>query len=194
MRFARTCSESRRCHRWFCCSESFGGQLLIFFKSRILSNPSVYLQQARAACGLRKTAVPLLRAYNARATDHLYTTNAAEMQNAVTRLGYTREGTTGHIFPTAELHTVPLYRLYNAAIEDHIYTTSAEERDNAIKHLGYTNEGIAGYVYPDTACGGQPLYRLSHSGAATDHLYTMSADERDNASEHMGYTQEGIAG
>ncbi|EDR04652.1 uncharacterized protein LACBIDRAFT_304383 [Laccaria bicolor S238N-H82] len=56
------------------------------------------------------------------------------MQNAVTRLGYTSEGTSGHIFPIEELHTVPLYRLHNAAIGDHIYTTNAEERDNAVKH------------------------------------------------------------
>ena len=78
----------------------------MFFKSRILFNPPVYyLQQARVggapqACGDRKNVVPLLRAYSADGSDHFYTTDAAEMENAVTKLGYNSEGTTGFIFPT----------------------------------------------------------------------------------------------
>ena len=115
------------------------------------------------------------------------------MQNAITKLGYSDEGTTGYVFSDQEPHSVPLYRLYNSKIFDHFYTTNEAEKDNAAAKLGYNYEGIAGYVYPDTACGALPLYRLYSSGA-TDHFYTMSAAERDNASNKLGYTQEGIAG
>jgi len=144
-------------------------------------------------CGDPRHAIPLLRAYSAGESDHFYTTNAAELQNAVTNLGYSNEGTTGYVFSDQEPHSIPLYRLYNAKDVDHFYTTNAAERDNAVANLGYNNEGIAGYVYPDTVCGALPLYRL-YSSAGTDHFYTMSPAERDNASNNFGYTQEGIAG
>ncbi|KAF8695435.1 hypothetical protein AX14_001821 [Amanita brunnescens Koide BX004] len=144
-----------------------------------------------AACGDSSTAISLLRGYNAAVTDHFYTTDAAEMANAINNLGYTAEGVTGLIFPDQQPYAVPFYRLYSAAATDHFYTTDAAERDNAASHLGYNEEGITGYVYPDNGCGGQPLYRL-YSSAGTDHFYTMSADERDHAQQN-GYTSEGIA-
>ena len=114
------------------------------------------------------------------------------MQNAVTRLGYSAEGTTGYIFSNQQPGSVPLFRLYSASGTDHFYTTNAQERDNAVATLGYTSEGTAGYIYPDTRCGGLPLYR-SYNGQGIDHFYTMSATEWDNAVSG-GWAEEGITG
>jgi Repeat of unknown function (DUF5648) len=144
------------------------------------------------ACGDPRAAVPLLRAYNGAVVDHFYTTNAAEMGNAVNHLGYSAEGTTGYVFSSRQPATVPLYRLYSGGGSDHFYTTSAQERDNAIANLGYAFEGVVGYIYPDTTCGALPLYR-SYNGGGVDHFYTMSLSESDNAVA-SGWAKEGITG
>ena len=86
--------------------------------------------------------------YSPSGTDHFYTTNAAERDNAAANLGYSEEGTAAYVFSTAVCGSVPLYRMYNPSIIDHFYTTSAPERDNAINNLGYHDEGIAAYVNP----------------------------------------------
>ncbi|KIJ94250.1 hypothetical protein K443DRAFT_12250 [Laccaria amethystina LaAM-08-1] len=143
-------------------------------------------------CGDPRLGVPLLRAYNPIELDHFYTTNIGEFQNAITKLGYIDEGTTGYIFPSQEPHTIAFYRMFNSAIKDYFHTTSVTERDNALHSFGYTYQGIAGYLYPDTAYGTLPLYRLNNP-SATDHFYTMSADERDTVSV-SGYFSEGIVG
>ncbi|KAG6830307.1 hypothetical protein H0H87_008558 [Tephrocybe sp. NHM501043] len=148
--------------------------------------------RATAACGDPRAILPLLRAWNPRVGDHFYTTNAPEMQNAVTRLGYIGEGTTGYVFTNQQPSTVPLYRLYQPSVSDHFYTTSAPERDNAVSAYGYTYEGVAGYIYPNGACGGMPLYRSYHGGIG-DHFYTMSEVEKNNA-QGGGWAYEGIAG
>ncbi|RDB19011.1 hypothetical protein Hypma_014368 [Hypsizygus marmoreus] len=150
-----------------------------------------YAWQAKA-CGDPRTAVPLYRAWNGQSADHFYTTNADEVQNAVTRLGYTAEGITGYVFSKKQPATVPLYRLWQGSVSDHFYTTSAPERDNAISRLGYVSEGVVGWVYPNTKCGLLALYR-SYNGPGTDHFYTMSAAEKDNA-VNGGWTYEGVAG
>ncbi|KAF5376078.1 hypothetical protein D9615_007723 [Tricholomella constricta] len=150
--------------------------------------------EARApgqTCGDPKTALPLLRAWNGGIVDHFYTTNAAEMQRAVSSLGYVAEGTTGYVFSKQQTGTVPFFRLYHPGVRNHFYTTNAAERDNAVNRLGYASEGVVGYVYPNTACGGLPLYRSYHGGGQ-DHFYTMSAAERDSA-KGGGWAYEGIA-
>ncbi|PIL27438.1 hypothetical protein GSI_10586 [Ganoderma sinense ZZ0214-1] len=136
--------------------------------------------------------VPLLRAYQPTIHDHFYTTNAAEMQNAVSTLGYNQEGNAATIHPDETPITVPLYRLYNPTAYDHFYTTSASERDNAATNLGYSEEGITGYVYEEQWCGTVPLYRL-YNPSIVDHFYTTNAAERDNAANNLGYHYEGIA-
>jgi hypothetical protein len=126
-----------------------------------------------------RVTIPLLRAFSSGVTDHFYTTNFGELQNADANLGYVAERTPGYIFVNQQPSTVPLYRLYSASGTDHFYTIDANEKDNAIKG-GYSYEGIPGYVYTDNTCGGVPLYR-SYNGAAVDHFYTASLTEKDNA-------------
>ncbi|KAJ3546032.1 hypothetical protein NMY22_g2211 [Coprinellus aureogranulatus] len=150
-------------------------------------------EHASLACGNPARAIPFYRSFNARSTDHFYTTNRAEHTNAYTNLGYSDEGISGYILPSQEPHTVPLYRLYNGRVSDHFYTTNAAERDNARDRLGYADEGVAGYVYPDAGCGALPLYRLYNAGW-NDHFYTMNFEERENAAVNLGFTREGTAG
>ena len=47
------------------------------------------------------SSVPLYRMYSAGATDHFYTTNAEEKDNAVANLGYTYEGIAAYVNPQA---------------------------------------------------------------------------------------------
>ncbi|KAH9918926.1 uncharacterized protein BXZ73DRAFT_52705, partial [Epithele typhae] len=91
-------------------------------------------------------AVPFYRLYSPSGTDHFYTTNEAEANNAAGNLGYTYEGVSSFIYPTSLCGAVPLYRMYNPKVIDHFYTTNINERQNAIRNLGYSDEGIAGYV------------------------------------------------
>ncbi|KAI0322134.1 hypothetical protein OF83DRAFT_1049947, partial [Amylostereum chailletii] len=145
-------------------------------------------------CSDPSSAVALLRGYSSSATDHFYTTNAAEMQNAVANLGYSQEGNAARVFPShdATSSTIPLYRIYRSKDTDHFYTTDANERATVIA-AGGSDEGVAGYVYADSSCPGLvPLYRV-FSPSADDHFYTTNAAERDNAVNSLGYNNEGIA-
>ncbi|THH12952.1 hypothetical protein EW146_g7219 [Bondarzewia mesenterica] len=145
-------------------------------------------------CDYSSSAIPLYRGYTPSGTDHFYTTNAAEMENAVDKLGFTSEGDAAYVFGSHSSYTstIPLYRMYSSSAVDHFYTTSASERDNAVNNLGYSDEGIAAFVYSSNICGSIPLYRV-YSPGATDHFYTTSASERDNAVVNLGYNDEGVA-
>ena len=77
------------------------------------------------------------------------------MNNAVTSLGYVREGNAATVHPEQTPITIPLYQLYNPNATDHFYTTSLSERDNATQS-GY-EEGITAYVYEAQLCGTVPL-------------------------------------
>nr|WP_191842858.1 hypothetical protein [Catellatospora chokoriensis] len=91
----------------------------------------------------------LLRMYNPVSRDHLYTTSAAERDNAVADFGYVDEGVACQVFATASTGTIPLLRVYKPATGDHFYTTAAAERDNAVATHGYVEEGVACHVYPN---------------------------------------------
>ena len=150
----------------------------------------MYQDRAAQACG--SPTVALLRAYSPSATDHFYTTDAVELENAVNNLGYRSEGDAAQVFSSQVSGSVPLYRLYSSVGGDHFYTTSASERDNAIAQDAYRDEGVAAYVYPSSQCGAVPLYRMDNP-AVTDHFYTKDAAERSNAIANLGYVDEGIA-
>ena len=144
----------------------------------------------RRTCGF--PTVPLLRAYSLSQGDHFYTTDAAEMEWAVSTGIYNSEGDAATVLPSQAPLTVPLYRLYSASAGDHLYTTSASERDTA-SNEGYSYEGITAYVYPENDCGTVPLFRM-YSPIVTDHFYTTNAAEKQSAiTGTSGYVDEGIA-
>src|SRR5579884_1251984 len=135
--------------------------------------------------------VPLYRLRHNGNTDHFYTTNAKERDDAVKKAGYVYEGIQCYVFSSQVSDSVPFYRLrHNGSDIDHFYTASASERDAAVKKFGYTYEGIQCYVL---ASGNVPLYRLNHSGDA-DHFYTTDPAELNSAIKKNGYTYEGVAG
>lgn len=139
-----------------------------------------------------REAVTFLRANNGSTPDHFYTTNVAELTNAVISGSYKLEGTACRIFKGQEPYTVPLFRLYNG--QDHLYTISIDERESIIKNNGYTSEGVAGYIYSMQILDSIPFYRLFRSAGKGDHFYTTSATERDNAINLYDYRNEGITG
>ncbi len=137
-------------------------------------------------------AIPLLRAYaGAPYYDHFYTTDAAEMQRAVTG-SYREEGHAGLVYAFQAPGTVPFYRTYSPTLYNHFYTTALWERNTAINNLGYKDEGIVAYIYPTEMCGSVPFHRL-FIGAQSDDFYT--ADVKEVASvAGGGYKYEVIAG
>ncbi|KIK57265.1 hypothetical protein GYMLUDRAFT_122415, partial [Collybiopsis luxurians FD-317 M1] len=142
-------------------------------------------------CASPSDATPLLRAYSGSASDHFYTTNSTEMNNALTG-SYAFEGDAAFVWTSQEGSTVPLYRLFSQSLSDHFYTVDPTEANNS-QSLGYTYDtptGIAGYVYPYSVCGASPIYRMWNN-AVKDHFYTMSITESENAT---GWVIEGIAG
>ncbi|TFY73454.1 hypothetical protein EWM64_g10558 [Hericium alpestre] len=154
------------------------------------------LEVRAAACGDPNAAVPLLRAYTARGTDHFYTTSATEMESAIAHSDngpYVSEGNAALVFTTQVDSTAPLYRLDNPNTIDHFYTTSASERDMAVENDGYNYEEIAAYVYPSQICGSVPFLR-AWSVPMTDHFYTTSATEMAAAVADDSYVQENNAG
>ncbi|GAV99881.1 protein [Lentinula edodes] len=143
-----------------------------------------------SSCANSADAIPFLRAYASTGTDHFYTTNSTEMNNA--QGSYSFEGDAAFLWSTQEASTVPLYRLFNQNLNDHFYTMDANESNEALSS-GYafdTDSHIAGYVYPYSICGASPIYRL-YSSTLADHFYTLSQNESASAA---GYALEGIAG
>ena len=143
-------------------------------------------------CGYE--TVPLLRAYNAKITDHFYTSVIQQMENAIDNSGYTSQGDAAQVFPldTQNPNAVPLYRLYKTN-EDHFYTASATQRDNAINNSGYKDEGVTAYIYASQICGSIPLYRM-YQPTIVDHFYTVNETEKLDFLDNRGYVDEGITG
>src|SRR4051812_22214566 len=96
----------------------------------VTSGSAVATQSAASAAP--QGTVRLYRLWSPSATDHFYTTNRSERDNAVQRLGYQDEGTAAWIYPSDRRNTVPLYRLWNPSVTDHFYTTDRNERNRAI--------------------------------------------------------------
>lgn len=149
--------------------------------------------QAQATATALASKVPLYRLVNNAAGYHFYTTDSAERDNAMNKLGYQSEGITGYVFSTQIDGTVPVYRLASRKNGDHLYTTSTQERDNVANNLGYVYEGIAFYLFPDQVTNSIPLYR-SVNLKSNDHFYTASAQERNTATSQDGYRYEQVTG
>ncbi|KAG5654553.1 hypothetical protein H0H81_000078 [Sphagnurus paluster] len=128
--------------------------------------------------------------------DHVYSTNATELQYLIDFYGFSIEGPkgtgTGYIYTTQQPNTVPVYRLYGIGRTDHFLTTSVQERDLAVKRWGYHVEGILGYIQETPSTGLVPFHRL-YNAPIHDHYYTTTEKEREDASRN-GWTEEGVLG
>jgi hypothetical protein len=97
-------------------------------------------------------------------SNHFYTTDMKEVNNAILNLGWTADGIVGYVAKKQLEETVPLYRLYlpcngqpndgkfRAPCEEatggdvHYYTTSLAEKDYWVKN-GMKYIGIAAYIW-----------------------------------------------
>ena len=136
--------------------------------------------------------VPLYRLVSRKTGDHLYTTNAAEKDNAVKSYDYALEGIVGYIWSSQQPGTEPLFRLVGAN-QDHLYTTNPTERDRAINQYHYKLEGVTGYIAKTALPGTEALFH-AYNPKDGDQLYTTSAQERDNALKLYHYQNEGTVG
>lgn len=136
------------------------------------------------------TRIPLYRSAAPNGS-HLFTTSYPEQHNAVTNMGYKREGVTGYIEKNQGPGDVPLYRL-RGPNGDHFYTANPQERQTAITNSHYADEGVVGYIASAPEAGTQPLYRVfnPHSG---EHFYTTNAGERQQLLS-SGWQDNGVVG
>ncbi|MAO55918.1 MAG: hypothetical protein CMM61_09480 [Rhodospirillaceae bacterium] len=116
--------------------------------------------------------VPLLRYFNPKANDHLYTADPDQLGDG--RDGYVRDGVAGAIFPGRVKGSVPLYRYWNGAKQDHIFTTDFQ--DLWYGKDGYDYVAVEGYVYPMQEKGTKALHRY-RNGSTNDNLLTTDFDE-----------------
>jgi hypothetical protein len=129
--------------------------------------------------------VPIHRAYQAVAQQHLYSLSLGEIAGGA---GLTLEAA-GYFYldrwPAAG--TVPFHRCY---LGDgwHLLTTQAACEGAS----GAIDEGVLGHITSSQLPGTTPLYRM-FKGGVPDHFYTVSAAERDHA-RTLGYVDEGVAG
>jgi len=98
---------------------------------------------------------PLFRAYNPWGTDHLYTTSAGELDNAV-RNRYASEGTTCYLYATQVAGTQPLHRFYSPSGAEHLYSTDQGEINNLGRNGAWRYEGVAGYLVAPASTGPNP--------------------------------------
>ena len=138
---------------------------------------------------VRVDPVPLLRYFNPKANDHLYTADPAQLGDG--RDGYVRDGVAGAIFPGRVKGTVPLYRYWNGAKQDHIFTTDFQE-------LWYGKEGyeyvaIEGYVYAKEQKGTVALHRY-RNGATNDNLLTTDFEEFGGKKGAKGFSYVKVEG
>jgi hypothetical protein len=136
--------------------------------------------------------VPLFRVANPKYANHVYTTNADERKNLITKSKFKDQGVAGYVLDKEDPNGIPLYRLVHARRSDHVYTTNVAARDSLIAKQGYRNEGIACKVPLPNTPGSLPLYQLYQPGRTT-HVYTTHAGERRKKLRTEGFKDHGIA-
>lgn len=143
---------------------------------------------AHAAPGVR---VPLIRLYNARTNDHLYTSSRVEAVQAGA-VGYRIEGEMGYLYEQGQFNgqsEAVLYRLLNPRNGKHFYTTSGQE-NAAATASGYISEGIVGVLPGSTTEYSLDIFRL-YNRKQDNHFYTTNVSERDTLLS-AGYISEGV--
>lgn len=102
-------------------------------------------------CWCRKDLKPVYRLDKAAPQeDHLYTVNADEAANAVSKLGYTDKGIAYYCSANPSFcgATLPLHR-YVKSNKSHFYTIDLNEGKENVTDVGGTYEGILCYIWPD---------------------------------------------
>jgi uncharacterized protein DUF5648 len=92
--------------------------------------------------------VPLTRLYNAARNDHIYSSDAIEVQN-LNQQGYVTNKIEGYVYKYPTTGLMPLYRMSRKSDGRHMYTATRGEKD-ALSQQGYKVDKIDGYIYPPT--------------------------------------------
>lgn len=72
---------------------------------------------------------PLYRVYKKSTTDHFYTWDKGERDQAISN-GYVGEGIVGYVYTSSRANTCRVYRMYGSGNTVHVYTTSVAERNS----------------------------------------------------------------
>ena len=113
-----------------------------------------------------RPVVAVFRAYNPSNDDHLFTSDAGELQNAINQVGYQAEGIGWLAYDPnqAPAGTVALRRFVSSASGEHFYTADPNEANNITQALGFQEEPAPCFVYDlnqtSAPAGTIPLYRL----------------------------------
>jgi hypothetical protein len=149
-----------------------------------------------ARAGYDYARVPLIRLYNARTNDHLYTISRQEANDAYAH-GYRIEGEMGYVYDNGQWNNgqdwALIYRLRNPRNGKHFYTTDGQENAAAVAS-GYVLEGLIGAI-PRSAGDSEPMYRVYrlYNRSQNKHFYTVDYNER-TALLSKGYVAEGALG
>ncbi|KAI9066537.1 hypothetical protein FKP32DRAFT_1673864 [Trametes sanguinea] len=164
-----------------------------------LPAPNVEARSAEA-CGF--PIVPLYRVTSDLMTDHIFTTDPQEVEDALASGQWTGSEIIGAVYDPSTgpnvPDVIPLYGMNNVVLTDHFLTTSMNEVQESM-NLGYVYQGIIAYVYPDAQCECAPtipLYRR-YNPTILEHDYGTAAPEPTSPStgeDPEGYVREGITG
>ena len=130
--------------------------------------------------------VPVYRLYNPVSLEHLYTTDAHEVEVLYKQYGWGKEGI-GWYSPT---NGTPVYRLYNPILRNHLYTSDQNEINIITRDYGWImdNDGKP-LMY---SSGDIPIYRLYNPLINGMHHLTTDKNEY-NVIPAWGWQQEGIS-
>ena len=130
--------------------------------------------------------IPVYRMYNPNSGEHLYTTDAHEVEIIFREQGWGKEGIAWY---TGETGT-PVFRLYNPKLGNHLYTSDRHEISVITKTQGWVLDFDGAPVM--YANGDIPVYRLFNPGLQGQHHLTTDRNEY-RVIPKWGWKQEGIA-
>lgn len=116
----------------------------------------------------------------------LYTTNPVEKSSAITRYGFTDEGTISMNDLGPNDANLPVYRVRNPVNGGYVYIVSRLERDAAVVNNSHISEGAAFY---SLMWSNSPIYRATNYGNLM-RIYTNNLTEYKDAAARYGYTLE----
>ena len=144
--------------------------------------------------GAQNTA-PVWRFCDIATGGHLYTSNAAERDMAMSAPGIMRFEGVGFTAPaeTSGIGLAAVHRFYDPGTNDHHYTTSAAEFEALLHTTGWRYEGVAFTARTEAGAGLEAVHRFFDTGSRT-HFFTSDVAERDGILAHApGWTYEGVA-
>lgn len=150
---------------------------------------------ASQAIALDLARLPLYAAYDAAATDALYTTDVATHQAALSR-GYVNEGIVALVLRDSVHGTRPLRRFYKGAPQTDHYMTALPREEKLARARGFADRGTEGYVYRRRVPGTVPMVRLFKTGnQPLDIQHRLTTNPAELAAlRRQGWSYERIVG